>query len=63
MRWVCGATEIQPGEKCKGNVEIYQLVEVLPMEIRKSAAIFELFESNLVNLAHRGSFPQILTPA
>lgn len=54
---------IHPGEKGKGNVKIYQLVEVLPMEIRKGIVISELFESNLVNLAHRGASPQILTPA
>lgn len=63
MRWVCGATVVHPGQKSKGNAKIYQLVEVLPMEIGKGVVISELFGSNLVNLAYRGAFPQILTPA
>lgn len=49
--------------KGKGNAKIFQLVEVLPMEIGKSAVISELFESNLFNLAYRGAFPETLTPA
>lgn len=63
MRWVCGATVIQPAEKGKGNAKIYQLVEVLPMDIGKDGVIPELFESNLANQAYRGAFPQISTPA
>lgn len=57
-----GATVIQPAEK-GGGIKIFQLLEVLPMEIGKSAVISELFESNLVNLAYRGAFPETLTPA
>lgn len=60
MRWVYGATIIQPGEKGKCNPKIHQSVDVLSMETGKRCSHFGVIWSLRFN---RPGLQSLLPPA